>query len=118
MRMGALGFTFSTRGAMMLSLFFFSPHAVSISKMPRKAIVSICFIIGCIVSADKSTKKIAFYRHFDEKFISLWAKCENYEEITIPIYEKFNLIQKFEECMKEEFPDRDFDFGDRSFQEN
>ena len=40
------------------------------------------------------------------------------EEITIPIYEKFNLIQKFEECMKEEFPDRDFDFGDRSFQEN
>ena len=40
------------------------------------------------------------------------------DEITIPIYEKFNIIQKFEECMKEEFPDREFDFGDRSFQEN
>ena len=40
------------------------------------------------------------------------------QEVSIPIYEKYNLIHKFEECMKGEIPEREFDFSNRVFQEN
>ena len=40
------------------------------------------------------------------------------EDVSIPIYEKYNLIHKFEECMKNEINDRDFDFSNRIYQEN
>ena len=40
------------------------------------------------------------------------------QDISIPIYEKYNLIHKFEECMKNEIPTRDFDFSTRIYQEN
>ena len=40
------------------------------------------------------------------------------EDITIPIYEKYELLVKFEEGMKNTFPDREFDFGNRIYQEN
>ena len=40
------------------------------------------------------------------------------QEISIPMYEKYNLIHKFEECMKEQIPERDFDFSNRIYQEN
>ena len=40
------------------------------------------------------------------------------QDVSIPIYEKYNLIHKFEECMKDEIPERDFDFSNRVFQEN
>ena len=40
------------------------------------------------------------------------------KEVSIPMYEKYNLIHKFEECMKEQIPERDFDFSNRIYQEN
>jgi len=40
------------------------------------------------------------------------------QDVSIPIYEKYNLIHKFEECMKSEIPERDFDFSNRVYQEN
>ena len=40
------------------------------------------------------------------------------KDVSIPMYEKYNLIHKFEECMKEQIPDRDFDFSKRIYQEN
>ena len=40
------------------------------------------------------------------------------QDVSIPIYEKYNLIHKFEECMKNEIPERDFDFSNRLYQEN
>ena len=40
------------------------------------------------------------------------------QDISIPIYEKYNLIHKFEECMKGEIPEREFDFSNRIYQEN
>ena len=40
------------------------------------------------------------------------------QDVSIPIYEKYNLIHKFEECMKGEIPERDFDFSNRVYQEN
>ena len=39
-------------------------------------------------------------------------------EVTIPMYEKYNLIHKFEQCMKDQLPDREFDFSNRIYQEN
>ena len=40
------------------------------------------------------------------------------QDVSIPMYEKYNLIHKFEECMKEQIPERDFDFSNRIYQEN
>ncbi len=40
------------------------------------------------------------------------------KDVSIPMYEKYNLIHKFEECMKDQIPDRDFDFSNRIYQEN
>ena len=40
------------------------------------------------------------------------------QDVSIPIYEKYNLIHKFEECMKTEIPEREFDFSNRIYQEN
>ena len=40
------------------------------------------------------------------------------QDVSIPIYEKYNLIHKFEECMKGEIPEREFDFSNRVYQEN
>ena len=40
------------------------------------------------------------------------------QDVSIPIYEKYNLIHKFEECMKSEIPERQFDFSNRIYQEN
>jgi len=40
------------------------------------------------------------------------------QDVSIPMYEKYNLIHKFEECMKDQIPERDFDFSNRVYQEN
>ena len=40
------------------------------------------------------------------------------QEVSIPMYEKYNLIHQFEQCMKEQIPERDFDFSNRIYQEN
>ena len=40
------------------------------------------------------------------------------QDVSIPIYEKYNLIHKFEEIMKNEIPEREFDFSNRIYQEN
>ena len=40
------------------------------------------------------------------------------QDVSIPMYEKYNLIHKFEECMKDQIPERDFDFSNRIYQEN
>ena len=40
------------------------------------------------------------------------------KDVSIPMYEKYNLIHKFEECMKDQIPERDFDFSSRIYQEN
>ena len=40
------------------------------------------------------------------------------QDISIPMYEKYNLIHKFEEYMKSTIPEREFDFSNRVYQEN
>lgn len=48
-------------------------------------------------------------------------KCEIYpfldSSIGIPLYEKYDIIKKFEEILKEKITEYDFNFGDRVYQE-
>lgn len=48
-------------------------------------------------------------------------KCEVYpfldDSIGIPIYEKYQIVSKFEEVFREAIPEQPFDFGDRVYQE-